>query len=352
MSKIGKEKNNTKLAIVLFNLGGPDKLENIRPFLYNLFSDKWIIRVPYLVRKAIALFISYTRAPLAKKNYSLMGGYSPLLKETENQKNLLKEYLHKRKIDNFEIFISMRYWHPFSYDVIKNIKEFMPDKIIYLPLYPQCSSSTTVSSFEDFDKQVENHLPDVDVRKIGCYFNDQDFIEAHLELIKESLKNFLPNEKVKILFSAHSIPKKFVSQGDPYEWQINMTCKAINQGLREYNLESILCYQSKVGPIEWLAPSTEDVIEQCAKEGISMIVVPIAFVSEHIETLVELDIEYKLIAEKHGVKYVRVPALSASPIFIKALAKYISACIISGDKKMAFTSEKCESKFINCICRE
>ncbi len=348
MSEHGKE----KIAIILFNLGGPDGLNSVRPFLYNLFSDKWIIRAPYFIRKLIALFISCTRVKLAKENYSLMGGKSPLLQETQKQSKALEQELRKIGIQYFEIFISMRYWHPFSYEVVERIKKYEPDKIVYLPLYPQASSSTTLSSFEDFDNELQNTYPGKDVRKIGCYFNDEGFILSHVELIKEALKPLEGNGAIRILFSAHSIPKKFVKQGDPYEWQINMTYNAIKKELKNIDHQTILCYQSKVGPIEWLSPSTEEEVEVAAKEGMNILVVPIAFVSEHIETLVELDIEYKSIAEKYGVKYHRVKALGDNEIFIKSLARYVGEAILGDKKTLGFCTQKCQDKFVNCLCKE
>ncbi|MDX1924013.1 MAG: ferrochelatase [Rickettsiaceae bacterium] len=352
MLETGKVINQEKkLAIVLFNLGGPDKLSSVRPFLYNLFSDKWIIRAPNIIRKLIAFFISATRNRLAKSNYSLMGGKSPLLHETTKQKEALENELENMGMGNFKVFISMRYWHPFSKEAVSQIKEFGAESIIYLPLYPHCSSSTTLSSFEDFDKELAKTYPVQDIKKIGCYFDDNDFISSHIELIEEKLKLFENTKKLRILFSAHSIPKKFVTQGDPYEWQINKTYKSIAESPKISKYETILCYQSKVGPIEWLSPSTEHVVEESAKLGYDILVIPIAFVSEHIETLVELDIEYKQIATKYDVCYERVDALGVNKKFIKSLAKYISQANFSDKKVLGLGSDLCPREFKNCLCR-
>jgi protoporphyrin/coproporphyrin ferrochelatase len=341
----------SKIAVVLLNLGGPDKIENVRPFLYNLFSDKWIIRAPFIIRKLIAYIISTKRYKEASENYEIMGGKSPLLDETKKQKNSLKQSLLKKGI-NAKIFISMRYWHPLSSEVIKELEEYNPDEIILLPLYPQLSSSTTISSFEDFEKSISNSKVNAKIKKIGCYFDDEKFVESHVTLIKNEIKKFSEKEKenLKIIFSAHSIPVKFVTQGDPYQWQIEKTYKAILNDKEISNIENSLSYQSKVGPIEWLAPQTEDVIRITAEEGKNMIIVPIAFVSEHIETLVELDVEYKEIADKLGVKYNRVPALTEDAKFIECLSDMVINTVKSEDKISCFRSEKCPSNFKNCVC--
>ena len=347
-----------KVAVVLFNLGGPDKLENVKYFLYNLFSDKWIIRLPLILRKVLAFIISRSREKEAQKNYSYMGGYTPLLKDTQSQRDALKNALRNRnKTSNFmkdiEIFISMRYWHPFSMETIKKIEEYNPDEIIMLPLYPQLSSSTTISSFEDFEKNLSKSNINAAVKKIGCYFDEKNFLMSHIELIRKKIKQFhIENdndENINILFSAHSIPEKFVKQGDPYEWQINKTYNALKSDeiISKYNTK--LCYQSKVGPVKWLGPSTEEVITDFAKSGKNILIVPIAFVSEHIETLVELDIEYKEIADKYGIKMERVPALGINKHFINSLASMVEKTISNEKNICCFRSEQCPQGYSNCV---
>jgi ferrochelatase len=348
MSKTGK---NRKIAVILFNLGGPDKLSSVRPFLYNLFSDKWIIRAPWFIRYFIAFFISSFRYKSAQENYSIMGGKSPLLEETTLQKDSLEKELKKRKLGDIRVFISMRYWHPFAQEVIEEIEDYNPDEIIYLPLYPQLSSSTTVSSFEEFDALIKRNSIKSKVRKIGCYYDNEKFINTHIKMIREEIEKVKDKKKLKILFSAHSIPKKFVTQGDPYEWQIRKCFEKIAKDEVISKYDNILCYQSKVGPIEWLSPSTEHVIEHEAKHGNSMIVVPIAFVSEHIETLVELDFEYAEIAKKHSVEYRRVKALGNDINFIKALADFCEDTVKYDKSNVGYGNKKCPDNFINCACR-
>ncbi len=347
MSEIGK---NKKIAVVLFNLGGPEKLNSVRPFLYNLFSDKWIIRFPSFIRYLLAIFISIRRENIAKENYSLMGGKSPLLEETVKQKIALEEGLKNKGLQNFKVFISMRYWHPFSSEVVKDIKKYGADEIIFLPLYPQASSATTVSSFEDFENSIAKEEVNSIVKKIGCYFDEDEFILSHKNLIKEKLGKF-NDGKVRILFSAHSIPVKFVNQGDPYEWQVTKTVEAIRKDEIISKHDYVLCYQSKVGRIEWLSPSTEKEIERAAKENINLLIVPIAFISEHIETLVELDIEYAKIAKDFGILYERVPALGIEKNFIDSLAKMVVKTASQEAPVICFGSLKCPSNFKNCICR-
>jgi ferrochelatase len=247
----------------------------------------------------------------------------------------------------------MRYWHPFASEVIDKLSKFNPSEVILLPLYPQASSATTLSSFEEFEEILKKspNLKEVKVKKIGCYFDDAGFIETHINLIKTSLHELSQSKKIRILFSAHSIPKKFVESGDPYEWQINKTYQAIIQDEEIAKYDTRLCYQSKLGPIEWLSPSTEKEIESAAKEKIDLLVVPVAFVSEHIETLVELDIEYKEIAHRHGIKYVRVKALGEDQKYIESLGDYVINAHKSKEEIICFRSEICPKKFNNCLCR-
>ncbi len=295
-----------KRAVVLFNLGGPDKLENVQPFLFNLFNDPAIIGLPEFLRKPLAKFIAKKRAVKAAEIYKKIGGRSPILPETEAQAAALQADLG----DEYKVFICMRYWHPMSNEVAAAVKAYAPDEIILLPLYPQFSSTTTGSSFKDF-LQYEFLAP---ARKIESYHLHPDFIAAHVELIRPQIEAF-PNARV--LFSAHGLPKKVIKAGDPYQKQIEETSAAIaeNLGLKDW----LVCYQSKVGPLPWLKPNTADEIAGAA--GRDLIIVPISFVSEHSETLVELDIDFKKLANEIGVKnYIRIPALGAKPQFIRTLA--------------------------------
>jgi len=329
MSEILKD---NKAAIVLFNLGGPDKLENVRPFLYNLFSDPAIIRLPGFLRKIIAFFIAKRREKSAQENYKLMSGKSPLLEETIAQQQALTVKLIQAGYDNFKIFISMRYWHPFSDEVIAELENYDPKQLILLPLYPQFSTTTTESSIKDFTEKLKNSNITAKVKTIGCYPLQPNFIKAHQSLLIDKIAQ-MKEEKFEILFSAHSLPKKIIDSGDPYQWQI-------------------ITYQSKVGPVEWLKPNTEDVIEQLASQKINLIVVPIAFVSEHIETLVELDIEYAAIAKNYDVKYLRVQALQVTDGFISCLSSLVTQALGVDSKVTLANPGMCPEQFKECFCRK
>lgn len=351
------EKNNynNKIAVILFNLGGPDSLGSVRGFLYNLFSDKYILRLPFFIRKPLAYLIAKFRYKSAQENYNLMGGKSPLLDETIKQSQSLKNVLKSRGYNNVEIFISMRYWHPFSSEVVKNISKFSPDTVVYLPLYPQFSSTTTKSSFEDFDNKISKYMRNskVDIKKICCFADDEQFIMSHQKLLIEKLSEALKKcekENLTILFSAHSLPKKIVDTGDPYQFQIEKTVENIMKDVYLSSFDYKISYQSKVGPIEWLSPSTEDEIKKYSKEKRNLVIVPIAFVSEHIETLVELDIEYSEIAKENSIIYERVPALGIDGYFINSLASLVEKAL-KIDNYVGM-KEKCGSKFKDCPCNK
>ncbi len=341
-----------KVAVVLLNLGGPDKPESVQPFLFNLFNDKAIIGAPQPIRWMIAKLISTRRAPIAREIYEYLGGKSPLLELTKEQASALDESLKTNKKAEYKSFICMRYWHPMSAESVSQVKEWGADEVILLPLYPQFSTTTTGSSFKEWEKHAKQQGLNVLVARVGCYPTQSDFIKSHAVLIKETYEKAKKHGTPRILFSAHGLPQKIVDAGDPYQWQVEQTAEAIIDELAIEGLDSVVCYQSKVGPLEWLKPSTESEIERAAKEGVPIVILPIAFVSEHSETLVELDIEYRELAEEHGIKgYERVPALGTQPHYIKALKKI---CLEA--KLGQTTSYKgmrlCPPEFTKCACRD
>jgi ferrochelatase len=342
-----------KTAIILFNLGGPDKLTSVRPFLFNLFSDQYIINLPKFLRYPLAWLISSLRASKARDIYRLMGGKSTILEETKAQADGLKKKLRNNMSGKIEIFISMRHWHPKMEEVIDDIEKYQADEMILVPLYPQFSISTTLSSIEDFLKlKSQSPLKDKTHKIICCYPIEKDFIKAHLKLLQEKIA-LMKNENYKILFSAHGIPKSFVKRGDPYQYQIEKTVEKI---VEEGNISQenyLITYQSKVGPAEWLKPSTEEIIKDLAEQKINLIIVPIAFVSEHSETLVELDIEYKEMIKEHNIYYLRVPTLSIEELYIKSLSEMIIN--FSKKEKKNFTASSnftklCPKDFSKCPC--
>ena len=311
-----------KKAIILFNLGGPDKLENVEPFLFNLFNDPAILDLPTFLRYPLAKLISNRRAPVAKKIYAELGGSSPILKLTKEQSDALEIKLNQtQEEDEYKCFIIMRCWNPRAKDVIKDVQLYGPDEVILMPLYPQYSAATSGSSIKEWKDVCRKNNYHVKTSTICCYPTDQNFINAHTkEIIKKikDLKNF------KLIFSAHGLPEKNIKKGDPYQWQVEQSVKKIVESLSDENLDWILSYQSRVGPLKWIGPSTETIIIENSKIGKHIVLVPIAFVSEHSETLVELDIEYKEIADANGCKnYTRVPALGINEDFIKAMSELI-----------------------------
>jgi len=339
-----------KKAIILFNLGGPDKLENVEPFLFNLFNDPAILNLPTLLRYPLAKLISNRRAPVAKKIYAELGGSSPILKLTKEQSDALEIKLNQtQKKDEYKCFIIMRCWNPRAKDVIKDVQLYGPDEAILMPLYPQYSAATSGSSIKEWKDVCKINNYHIKTSTICCYPTDQNFINAHTkEIIKKikDLKNF------KLIFSAHGLPEKNIKKGDPYQWQVEQSVKKIVESLNNENLDWILSYQSRVGPLKWIGPSTETIIIENSKIGKHIVLVPIAFVSEHSETLVELDIEYKEIANANGCKnYTRVPALGINEDFIKTM----SELIIKKDEykineNLYPPKIQCPSNFKKCPC--
>ena len=293
----------------------------MEPFLFNLFNDKAIIHLPQPFRYLLAKLISKVRAKKACEIYQAMGGSSSIVPETIAQAELLEESLnHTAKNERYKVYSCMRYWHPRAAQVIDAVEEFMPDNLILLPLYPQLSGTTTASSFKEWDKEIKNSsLKEVPSRSICCFPSQPAFIQAHVDLIKPYYQEAEKYGAPRVLFSAHGLPEKQIKAGDPYARQVYLSVASIVKALS--NLQDWrICYQSKVGPLKWLTPSTESEIEAAAREGVPVVIVPIAFVSEHSETKVELDIEYAELAKESGLKYYyRVPTLSSHPKFIECL---------------------------------
>ena len=357
MSETTKDKK--KVAVVLFNLGGPDSLDAVKPFLFNLFNDKYIITLPAILRFFIAKLISSRREKFAKNIYANTGNKSPILEETILQKEALKKELIKNKNTNFEIFICMRHWHPMTEEVVKNIEKYDPDEIIMLPLYPQFSTTTTASSIEKFTKNLNKEFVNkIKVKTICCYPLDEDFINSHVKLIEEKLQNNSDLSNFRMLFSAHGLPEKIIKAGDPYQWQIEQTVLKIIDKLKLNskfkNIDYKVTYQSRVGPLKWLDPNTEDEIKIAGSINKSLIIIPVAFVSEHVETLVELDIEYKKIADDCKIDYIRIPTLSTNELFIKSLAKMV---LNFSQKDSSWLSSSnfdriCPDVYSKCPCKE
>ena len=337
-------------AVILFNLGGPDKLENVESFLFNLFNDPAILNLPSFFRFPLAKLIAKRRAPIAKKIYEELGGSSPILKLTVEQANALELKLNNDdQQSNYKCFVVMRCWHPRAEDVIKEVIKYNPDEIILMPLYPQYSAATSGSSIKEWNDVCLKNDFNVKTNTICCYPTDENFILAHKNAIMrkiENLKNF------KLIFSAHGLPEKNIKKGDPYQWQVEQSVDKIVESLNIKDLDWILSYQSRVGPLKWIGPSTDDIIVKNSKLGKHIVLVPIAFVSEHSETLVELDIEYKELADKHGCRnYSRVPALGTNENYIKAMSNLIiNKQDYNFNGKVFPPKVQCPNKFKKCPC--
>jgi ferrochelatase len=295
----------------------------VRPFLFNLFNDRAIIGAPQPIRFLLAQLISRSREKLAQRNYAHMGGASPLLPETVKQADALEAAIAKR-VGNvtFKCFPAMRYWRPFVKDAARAAEDWHATDAILLPLYPQYSSTTTGSSLEAWARATT--LP---ASTICCFPAGFAFAEAHAAAIKQAWSDARTPVNPRVLFSAHGLPQSVIARGDPYQWQVEQSVAAVSR-LLPPEWETRTCYQSRVGPMKWIGPSTEEEIRAAGRDRRGVIVSPIAFVSEHVETLVELDVEYAALAERLKLPfYLRAPALGAAPRFIDALADLVERAL-------------------------
>lgn len=318
-----------RVAVVLFNLGGPDSPEAVRPFLFNLFADPAIIRIPNPFRTILASFLSGRRAKAAKAIYAELGGKSPLLENTEAQAAALESVLNADsglagQGMEAKVFIAMRYWNPMSAETAARVKEYAPDLVVLLPLYPQFSTTTTGSSDRVWREAATAVGLTAPTRLVCCYPTQAGFIDASAAVIRPLYEQAKAHGKPRVLFSSHGLPKKVVAGGDPYQWQCERTAESIVAALGIDELDWVNCYQSRVGPLEWIGPSTDEEIRRAGQDGVPILVAPIAFVSEHSETLVEIEIEYRHLAKEAGVPWFgRVPTVGVEPAFIDGLARLV-----------------------------
>lgn len=338
-----------KTTVVLFNLGGPADQASVRPFLFNLFHDKSILGVPQPMRFFLALLISTLRAKKARGVYAVMGGGSPILNETEAQAKALLAELEMRQPDRqWSVMPCMRYWRPFLEDVAQKVEAQKADDVVLLPLYPQFSTTTTASSLRGWKRHYRGS---VRVRGVCCYPTQTAFIAAHVARIRAAWTAAGQPKNTRLLFSAHGLPEKVIAAGDPYQMQVEATAKAIAAQLPEF-ADWQVCYQSRVGPLKWIGPSTEDALAQAAADQKGVVLCPIAFVSEHVETLVELDHEYAEKAAQMGLTpYIRVPALQTEPDFITALAD-MTLETLGRDDALAPSGFSGCSGFDKCPCKK
>jgi ferrochelatase len=315
-----------RIGVVLFQLGGPDSLEAIEPFLFNLFCDPDIIDFPFarIGRKPLAKLISSTRARKVQHHYATIGGGSPIRRFTEQQARALQRKLTESGL-NARCFVAMRYWHPFTVEAIEQLRAARCDEVVLLPLYPHYSSTTTGSSLNEWRRQFRDALP---VHSVEPFYRHELYLQALVEKIDETLARFADPERPEIVFSAHSVPVAVIEKGDPYQHQIEETVELLMQrgGWRNHHR---LCYQSKVGASKWLQPSLHTALRELAvQKNREVCVVPVSFVSDHVETLGEIDHEARAEAAKLGIqRFEMTSGLNDSPTFIAALADLVGAAI-------------------------
>lgn len=316
----------SKIAVVLLNLGGPDSKEAIKPFLFNFFIDANIIRLPYIFRWMVAKLISIRRSGKeAGQSYAFLANQSPLLKNTYEQADALETLLQTGD-HSYKVFVSMRYWHPMSLETAKHVKDWNPDKIILLPLYPQYSTTTTRSSYQEWVKASHKLGIHCTVKLVCCYPTENGFTGASAKLLIETYQKAIleTGQTPRVLFSAHGLPEDIIKDGDPYEWQCRQAAQEIVRVMNVNNLDWQICYQSRVGPKKWIGPSTTEALELAAKDGVPVVIYPHAFTQEHVETLVEIELEYRELAEHLGVPaFYRVPTVGSHPDFIRGLADIV-----------------------------
>jgi ferrochelatase len=308
-------------AVVLMNLGAPDSLAAVEPFLSNLFADPDIINLPAGLRLPLARIFARRRAKVARRIYARLGGASPLLANTEVQARALERVLGP----DYRCFVAMRHWHPTSAGAAREVKNWQADDIVCLPLYPQFSTTTTSSSVKAWRRAAESEGLDRPTRIICCYPEEKGLVEAMAELIRPALAEArrFPRSP-RLLLTAHGLPERVVRAGDPYPGQVALTGAAVVAALSQPDLDWRICYQSRVGPLKWIGPATDAEIRRAGEDRVPVVVAPIAFVSEHSETLVELDQEYRRLAEECGVPlYIRVPTVGAAPRFVGGLAALV-----------------------------
>jgi ferrochelatase len=345
--------SNRRIAVVLFNLGGPDSPRAVEPFLFNLFFDRNIIDLPAILRWPLAKLISSRRAKAANVIYQAMGGRSPILPNTERQAAALQASLGD--LGEVKVFIAMRYWHPLTEETVAAVKRFVPDEIILLPLYPQFSTTTTESSNRVWQDTAKKQGLAAPQKLVCCYPSEPGFVAAVAKITAAAIARAKAKTgaPIRVIFSAHGLPKKIVDRGDPYVAQVSATVHAVVDKLGLAASDWMVAFQSRVGPLEWVGPATDHAIEEAASAEMAVIVVPIAFVSEHSETLVELDIEYRHLAEKRGAAvYERAPTVSEDPDFIAGLAELVRKALVEPQRVQPGTGAGVCVDWPRCACQQ
>jgi ferrochelatase len=333
-----------KVAIILCSLGGPDAPASVRPFLFNLFNDRYVIGLPQPFRAALAWLISTLRAKPARANYAKMGGASPLLPETEKQAAALAAALAKRALPaEMRCFIAMRHWRPFTQDAAKAAADWGATEALVLPLYPQFSGATTASALAAW--RAVSTLPS---SAVCCWSAGAKFARAHADAILSVWRAAGSPRGPRVLFSAHGLPERDIAKGDPYQWHAERSVAAV-RALLPADFGHAICYQSRVGPLKWIGPSTDEEIRRAGADGKGVIVSPIAFVSEHIETLVELDMDYAALARECALPfYLRAPALGVADGLIETLADLVETALARQGVASDSGARLCPAAFSRC----
>lgn len=339
----------SRVAVVLFNLGGPDRPAAVAPFLFRLFSDPAILAVPSFVRSPLAALITLLRERAARANYAKIGGGSPLLPQTVGQAESLQRSLAGRLgMSRIKTFVAMRYAPPLTAEAAAAVAAFEPDEVVLLPLYPQYSTTTTASSLAAWRKAYRGGGR---VRAVCCYPTESGLVAAHADRIETAWVRAGRPKPVRLLFSAHGLPARAVEGGDPYQSQVEATAAAVAERLG-LTSDWRVCYQSRVGPLAWLKPYTADAIREAGRGGVAVMVAPIAFVSEHLETLVELDHDYAQLAASAGCSaYIRAPALSLHAAFIEGLTDIVMGALNRGEGLEPGSPFACSAEWSKCPYR-
>ncbi|KAI4376423.1 hypothetical protein MLD38_014186 [Melastoma candidum] len=346
-----------RIGVLLLNLGGPETLHDVQPFLFNLFADPDIIRLPRpfrFLQRPLAKMISVLRAPKSKEGYAAIGGGSPLRKLTDEQANALKMALEEMNFP-VSVYVGMRYWYPFTEEAMEQIKRDRITRLVVLPLYPHYSISTTGSSLRVIENvfREDSYLSRMHVSIIRSWYQRDGYVKSMADLIQKDVEKFANPEEVLIFFSAHGVPASYITAGDPYKDQMEDCIHLIMQELKSRGVHNdhMLAYQSRVGPVQWLKPYTDEVLVELGQKGVkSLLAVPVSFVSEHIETLEEIDMEYRELALESGIEnWGRVPALGCTPSFITDLAEAVIEAVPSASAMTTsiFNSENNEDNPFN-----
>ncbi len=314
-----------KKAVLMMSMGGPLSLKDVRPYLFNLFKDPAIIRYPFWIRIPLAYYLSWKRVSLARQKYQKMGGRSPLLENTHKQAHALEKALNACSPDDtYRCFVGMSYWHPFIKKAVQDIEQYGPDEVILLPLYPQFSTTTTVPTMRDAYQLLKKSKLNVTVNGLKSFYKNEYFIHVMVQRIEQMWGEATCHGRPMLLFSAHGLPEQIVQQGDPYPEHCQETMDLIVSKL-SFNADATLCYQSRIGHQKWLEPYLVDAIDQASVEKRPIMIIPISFVCEYLETLVELQIEYRDRAVNQGAPFYSViPPVGDDPFFISGLARLLT----------------------------